>query len=246
MLTGDPVLRPWWEMILVQRLEGLYIRTLREMGYHRLDKASGSEVDMTLVAGTVGNIDPNAPCDDEGCAQQGEAYKDHRVAHTTRGVRKGQRGECPHCHGKLHNVHDSAQLIAFQCLWKQTFGEQYKRVQVGAMTLEAVVDKLNKGEIKAFADRALLHTVTLAPAVTLIGTTTLPKAAAQSTGSAGSVATPSPAIPAPAAPRSAPATPPTPATNTGPTTSSVPATALEKAERKRKLQDALKDAKVMP
>jgi hypothetical protein len=252
MLVMDPTLAGWYRTLIWYArsnttsdwggaraaIRGWYRQHL--IYNHKRDKASESEVsDMTLVAGTVGNIDPNALCDDESCSQQGEAYKDHRVAHTTRGSKKGQRGECPHCHGKLHNVHDSAQLIAFQCLWKQAYGEDAKKTTVDAVSLGHVVVLIDRGTIAGWADRALLHTVTLAPVA-------LPKGGSAA-AAASSPSTTQPASTAPAVTTSGTASPKGPApTAGGSATPQSTATTDDKAERQRKLRAALKDAKVMP
>lgn len=247
MLRDDPLMRSWYEEILRRKLADVWARTLREMGYHVPAKASEREVEpMSLVIGTVGTIDPTSVCEDAKCDQRGELMKDHRVTHKSKRTRKGLRGVCPHCQSWLHNEHDSSQLIAFQCLWRQVFGDKARTTPVNADTLARVAAQIGMGTITKWADRELLHTAVVAAVPKAVATASVPTATTTSAppatpASTSGAAVTSPKGPAPDANGSA--------SLLGTANSTVPGTALDPAaaaERKRKLRQALSGAKVMP
>ena len=197
-------------------------------------RTSEERIRMSVVIATVGTIDPMSVCEDPNCAQKGEMMKDHVVVHKSSGKKKGLRGVCPHCEGPLHNVKDDAKLIAFACLWRQAFGDKAKKTPVNAGTLQAVVTQITNREITAWADRSLLLTVLAGPA---------PKAApaAPSTSTAAST-TSSPTLIG---------TKPLPTGTAGASTGqpgAAPAATqkVDDPEKKRKLQEMLKGAKVQP
>jgi hypothetical protein len=166
--------------VLLSYPEGV-IHGLAQMAWDRLvasgklynDKASEKEVPMSLVIGTVGTIDPMSVCEDASCGQRGELMKDHQVTHKNKETLRGKRGECEHCHGRMHNTNDAGQLIAFQCLWRQAFGEDARTNPVNATSLAVVAAAMNGGaiprpaitgiRITGWADRASLHTAVAAP-----------------------------------------------------------------------------------
>ena len=178
------------------------IRALAQVALSRLAagaklneaKASRSEVDMSLVIATAGTIDLDSVCEDPNCAQRGELMRTHHVVHKGK-VKKGLRGVCPECQGPMNNLKDDAKLIAFACLWRQTFGEKARKTPVNAVTLAEVVKKIQDGSISKWADRNLMLTILAPKAVaapaTASGTAVPASSAGATTSTAGAAAPPS-------------------------------------------------------
>lgn len=105
-----------------------------------------------IVHGTIANLDPNAVCNEVGCAQYGQLIKNHSVVHRGTTTR-GQKGLCPDCGGQMHNSHDKDLTISMLCVWTQTFDGLAGKTPVNAANLEKVVNKIKKGEITTWASR---------------------------------------------------------------------------------------------
>lgn len=222
--------------------ESPVVRALAQMALSRLaaggklneSMTSEERISMPAVIATVGNIDPLSVCEDPGCAQRGQLYKDHTVVHKAGGKKKGLRGECPHCHGPLHNTHDQGPLIAFQCLWRQAFGSAAKKTPVDRTSLQTLIGQIDKGVISGWADRTSLLTILGIAAPASAGRATTTASAPMAATSVGTKPTTSPTSPVT-----------TGVAATPPQTASAPARA-DDPEKKRKLRELLRGAKVQP
>lgn len=200
---------------------------------------------MAIVHGTVGNINPNSVCDDPACSQMGALMRDHVVHHKPKPGPKNQKGVCPFCGGKVHNVHDKLTTIIFDCQLVQALGvEQARKVtDLDAPVYDQILDGLRAGRIKEWATRDKLEAILKGASGATAPTTTTP--APGPTAPAPTTSTPPAAAPTPAAPAPASA-PPVPSAPAPVPPVQAPRQTTTTEDQRRKMAAILRGSKALP
>jgi hypothetical protein len=185
---------------------------------------------MSLVHARVAEVDPEQVCDECGVK-----LGDHKVSHRPQGIVKGLKGECPICHGPMHNKNDSLLLSQFKCVWQQVF--KGTNPEITADNLAEASVAVRSGSAVVPGDKTKLFAP---PAPAVVATAPKAAAAAAPATSVGAYSG-TPAVAAPAV-----STPSVPATPTTPAAAPVGASDEEKKARKAAVRAALKTAKVNP